>query len=135
MATPTFANNCPPLSDLGKGAKHQSVRYSAPQFNPAHYNPVPVAANLAGGILGTAYSETISVQGGTSPYTFAVTSGALPTSTTLNTSTGVISGTPSVTGTFTFTITVTDALGFTGSQSFQIIVAIASSGGSFTFLG
>jgi len=97
---------------------------------------VPVVANLAGGTTGAAYSEMINAQGGTSPYTFAVTSGALPTGTTLNTSSGVISGTPSATSTFSFTITVTDSLGFTGNQAFQIIIAApsASGGGSYTFL-
>lgn len=105
-------------------------------FAPAHYNPVPVAANLAGGAPSVAYSETINAQGGTSPYTFAVTSGALPTGTTLNSSSGVISGTPSAASAFTFTITVTDSLGFTGTQAFQIIIAApaASGGGSYTFL-
>src|ERR1039458_1221903 len=57
--------------------------------------PVPVAQQLKGGTIGIAYSETISAQGGTSPYTFALTSGSLPTGTSLNTSTGVISGTRS----------------------------------------
>jgi len=78
----------------------------------------------------------IAAKGGTSPYTFAVTSGALPTGTTLNPTSGVISGTPSAASTFSFTITVTDSLGFTGSQAFSIIVAAPSAGGggSFTFI-
>jgi large repetitive protein len=136
MATPTSANNTTPLSNAGKGANHQRVTAALPNFTPSHYNPVPVAANLAGGATGTAYSETINAQGGTSPYTFAVTSGALPTGTTLNPSSGVISGTPSAASTFSFTITVTDSLGLTGSQAFQIIIAAPSAGGggSFTFL-
>jgi hypothetical protein len=105
-------------------------------LTPSLQTPVPVAANLAGGTPSVAYSETITAQGGTSPYAFAVTSGALPTGTTLNPTSGVISGTPSATGTFNFTITVTDSLSFSGSQAFQIIIAAASGGGggSFTFL-
>jgi hypothetical protein len=137
MAVPVAPNNAAPMTNAGRGANHQVVL--PPGFGghtPSYYNPVPVAANLKGGTSGTAYSETISAQGGTSPYTYAVTSGSLPTSTTLNSSTGVISGTPSATGTFTFTITVTDSLGYTGSQGFQIIIASASSssGGSYVFL-
>lgn len=95
----------------------------AVQTSGGSSNPVPTAANLAGGVTGTAYSETISASGGTSPYTYAVTSGALPTSTSLNTSTGVISGTPTVAGTYSFTITVTDNLSATGSTAFQIIIS------------
>lgn len=63
--------------------------------------PVPVAVALQGGVTGAAYSETIDVQGGSGPYTFAVSSGALPSGLSLNTSTGVISGTPIATATYT----------------------------------
>jgi hypothetical protein len=136
MATPTFANNTTPHSDAGKGTKHQTVTAALPNFIASHYNPIPVASALKGGTAGMAYAETITAQGGTSPYTFAVSSGALPTSTALNTSSGVISGTPTATGTFSFTVTVTDSLGFTGTQAFTIIIAApsASGGGSYTFI-
>jgi len=135
MSVITPPNNASPFVGAGRGIMHQRVTPPPPNFPPSHFNPVPVAANLAGGAPTVAYSETITAQGGTSPYTFAVTSGALPTGTTINSSSGVISGTPSATGTFTFTITVTDSLGFTGSQAFQVIIATPSGGGgSYTFL-
>jgi hypothetical protein len=136
MAIPVAPNFSTPLADAARGSNHQAVKAPVPNFTPSHYSPVPVAANLAGGVIVVVYSESITAQGGTSPYTFAVTSGAIPTGTTLNASTGVISGTPSATGTFSFTITVTDSLGFTGSQAFQIIIAAPSGGGgsSCTFL-
>lgn len=99
--------------------------------------PIPVAVVLHDGVNGTAYSETISAQGGTSPYTFSLLSGSLPTGTSLNTSTGVISGTPSAIGSFSFTIKATDARLAFGSQNFSITVAAApsSGGGSYIFLG
>jgi hypothetical protein len=98
--------------------------------------PVPAGAALKGGTTGVAYSETISAQGGTTPYTFAVTSGTLPTSTSLNSATGVISGTPSLAATASFTIKVTDVNGLTGSQAFAIIIAApAAGGGSYPFIG
>lgn len=99
--------------------------------------PVPVAVVLYGGVTGTAYSETISAQGGSgSGYVYALLSGSLPTSTSLNTSTGLISGTPTVAGTYTFTIQVTDSLGNTGTQNFSITIASPSAGGggAWTFL-
>ncbi|HEX5235127.1 MAG TPA: putative Ig domain-containing protein [Silvibacterium sp.] len=92
-------------------------------------SPVPVGQVLQGGIVGTAYSETISAQGGTSPFTFALQSGSsLPAGLSLS-SAGVISGTPTAAGTTTFTVVVTDANGNSGTQAFTIIVAAASSGG------
>jgi len=70
---------------------------------------------------GTEITPTeVNVVGFTQPYTFAVTSGTLPTGLVLNTSTGVISGTPSaVLGTPTreVVITLTDVNSFSGSQS------------------
>lgn len=130
MATITPPNYAAPITAANQGANHQACKPAVPNYTPSHYNPVPVAANLAGGVTGTAYLETISAQGGSTPYAFAVTSGSLPTSTSLNSSSGVISGTPTVTGTYSFTITVTDTNGFTGSQAFQIVIASPSAGGS-----
>jgi large repetitive protein len=134
MSVPVAANIAPPITSAGKGSMHQVIKASALiTFLPSHYNPVPVASGLKGGITGIAYTETITAQGGTSPYTFAVTSGALPTGTTLNTSSGVISGTPTAASTFSFTITVTDSLGYTGSQAFSVVIAAPSAAGGFSY--
>ena len=85
---------------------------------------------LPGGTKGTAYSQTVSASGGTSPYTFARTSGTLPTGLTLS-SAGVLSGTPTAAGTYTFTITGTDSSTgtgpYTGSQSYTVTISLALS--------
>lgn len=80
-------------------------------------------ASLPNGSVGTPYSQTVSGSGGTSPYTFSVSSGSLPTGLLLNSSTGAITGTPTTVGTFTFTITATDATGCTGSRLYTITIA------------
>src|ERR1019366_3748662 len=119
----TYFNNlkCPPPFIGGSGGP---------------VTPVPVAGVLHDGVIGIAYSETIGAQGGTSPYTFSLLSGSLPTGTSLNTSTGVISGTPSAIGTFSFTIKAVDALGNYGTTNFSIAVAAAPSagGGAYVWL-
>jgi hypothetical protein len=66
--------------------------------------------SLPGGSLGNAYSQNLQAIGGTPPYTWSISAGALPTGLTLsNPSTGAITGTPTVTGTFNFTAKVTDS--------------------------
>lgn len=61
------------------------------------------------GVVGEAYSHSMTVTGGTAPYTWTITSGALPTGLSLNGSTGAITGTPTVVGTFDYTVSVADA--------------------------
>lgn len=78
---------------------------------------------LPNGTVGTAYSETVSATGGTAPYTFSVSSGALPTGLVLNPATGDISGTPTTAATFNFTITAIDASGCLGSRPYTITMA------------
>jgi hypothetical protein len=80
-------------------------------------------ATLPNGTVGTPYNQTVSGSGGTAPYTFAVTSGALPNPLLLNASTGVISGTPATAGTFNFTITATDANGCLGTRAYTVVIA------------
>ncbi|HTY92737.1 MAG TPA: putative Ig domain-containing protein, partial [Steroidobacteraceae bacterium] len=53
-------------------------------------------ASLPNGMVGSAYSTTLMATGGTTPLSWSILSGALPTGLSLNQSTGVISGTPTV---------------------------------------
>jgi hypothetical protein len=91
-------------------------------------------ATLPNGTVNTAYSETLAVSGGESPYAWALTSGSLPTGISSLTSAGVISGTPTATGGFTFTATVTDKVGNTASTTFSITIYAALSFTSATTL-
>lgn len=77
--------------------------------------------SLPEGQTGSAYSQTLAASGGTGPYTFALTSGALPVGLSLS-SAGVISGTPTATGTTSFTVTATDSLSATGSWSYTLTI-------------
>jgi hypothetical protein len=54
-------------------------------------------------------SATLGVDGGISPYTWSVSSGALPAGLTLSPSTGQISGTPTQQGTSNFTVKLIDS--------------------------
>lgn len=79
-------------------------------------------ATLPAGTTGTAYSQTLTGNGGTGPYTFAVTAGALPPGLSL-TSAGVLSGTPTSAGSYAFTVTATDSLAATGSQAYALSIS------------
>ena len=80
-------------------------------------------ASLPNGTVGTPYSQTLAATGGTAPYTFAVTSGALPAGLSLNATTGQISGTPTAVVTSTpLTIRVTDANGQTATANLTLTI-------------
>ena len=66
-------------------------------------------SRLAAAKIDSSYDAQLSARGGTSPYYWNLSSGALPTGVRLNRSTGVISGVPSKIGTFEFAVTLKDA--------------------------
>jgi uncharacterized repeat protein (TIGR01451 family) len=74
------------------------------------------------GEVGAAYSYTLTASGGTSPYSWSVSSGSLPAGITLNSATGVLSGTPTAVGTSSFTIKVTDAGSQTATQATTLTI-------------
>ncbi len=53
------------------------------------------------GLVSTAYTDTLTATGGTTPYTWSVNAGSLPPGITL-TSAGVLTGTPTAAGSYTF---------------------------------
>lgn len=62
--------------------------------------------------VGVPYSGAIKATGGVPPYTFTITSGALPPGLSLNPD-GTITGTPTIAGVYTATIDVADNAGAT----------------------
>ncbi len=84
----------------------------------------PGAGALTAASRGSAYSQTFSTSGGTSPYTYIIAAGSLPAGLTLS-SGGVLSGTPTVEGNFSFTVTATDSSGgtqYSTSQAYTLTV-------------
>jgi SdrD B-like protein/putative Ig domain-containing protein/GEVED domain-containing protein len=80
-------------------------------------------AALASGTLSVAYSQTLTSSGGTASYTYALSSGTLPSGVTLNATSGVLSGTPNVAGTFNFTLSSTDANGCAGTKAYTVVMS------------
>ncbi len=77
-------------------------------------------SSLPAGSIGTAYSQSLTANGGTAPYSLAVTAGSLPAGLSLNGA--VISGTPTTAATSNFTVTATDANQATGTAALSIVV-------------
>src|SRR5437879_6051089 len=82
-------------------------------------------SQLSGGTVGSAYSATLNASGGTSPYSWSVSSSTLPTGLSLSSS-GTLSGTPTVAGAFPFTVAVKDAASASASASLSINVVTAA---------
>lgn len=115
-----------PLSMKGLSFGQHQVMRAAP------YSPPDFALRLSAGIiqsaeLGTPYSDVITANGGTSPYTFSIASGSLPPGLSLNSSTGEISGTPTTAATYTFEFRVDDSASAYTSNFYSIIVKPRSS--------
>jgi hypothetical protein len=81
-------------------------------------------ATLPNGTVGVPYAQTFTGSGGTAPYTFGVTAGALPAGLFLS-ATGALSGTPTTAGPSTFTIRATDANGCFFERAYTMAIAAA----------
>ncbi|MFI9274100.1 putative Ig domain-containing protein [Kitasatospora sp. NPDC052896] len=79
---------------------------------------------LPDAVTAAPYSQTMNAAGGTEPYTWSISSGALPKGLTLDAASGVLSGTPLGAGSATFTVRATDAgqPGRTADQAYTVRV-------------
>ncbi|MBB3923307.1 putative Ig domain-containing protein [Xanthomonas arboricola] len=88
------------------------------------------ASTLPAGTAGQAYSAAITpATGGTAPYRYALTAGALPNGVIVDAATGALSGTPTLSGTFNFTLTATDSTpspAVQASQNYSVTIAAAT---------
>ena len=85
-------------------------------------SPAPLSVtteSLDDGRVGVSYSESLTAAGGTTPYQWAVASGALPSGLTLG-SGGGITGTPTTFGDSNFTVRVTDSGSRTATRALSI---------------
>ncbi len=87
--------------------------------------------NLPGGSAGSAYATTLAATGGTTPYSWSITSGTLPGGLTLTQPSGLIAGTPGAPGTANFTVMVSDSSTPVQTDTQALTLAIAASGSQY----
>jgi hypothetical protein len=91
-------------------------------------SPVPLAiitATFHTGEVGIDYSPvTLVATGGVSPYTWSLTTGAMPAGLTISDN-GTVAGTPKSAGTFRFTLQVADSTGGTAKVAKTFVIARA----------
>ncbi len=94
-------------------------------------NPISSQALQIGAVTlpqaqqGDTFTAVLSASGGTQPYSWSVSTGALPAGIVLNPN-GDVTGIPTSTGTFNFTVTATDAASATANANFSISVVAGS---------
>jgi hypothetical protein len=133
-----FVTYTPPTTSLSsaqqvtvtaKSAADQTKSASR-QITVNPYLQIPFQT-LVGGSVGTAYSQTIALTGGTPPFQWSVYNGpiitgyklggAIPDGLKLDGNRGIISGAPTGGGTWYFDATITDATGATADNGFLSI--------------
>lgn len=93
---------------------------------PVIASPVTiVSSSVPSGTVGLAYSSSLQASGGTAPYTWSITIGALPAGVSVAPATGLISGTPSASGTAAFTATVSDSASPAQTKSVNLAIVVA----------
>ncbi|QGY31664.1 autotransporter domain-containing protein (plasmid) [Pantoea cypripedii] len=83
----------------------------------------PDSGALASGTVGQSYTQTFSVSGGTSPYSWQL-SGTLPQGLTFTN--GSLQGTPTSAGSSSFTLTATDANGVAVHGAYTLVINAAA---------
>ena len=97
------------VKDGASPPQRVSVKLSVTIAAPAPAQLTVSTSSLPSGTISTSYSSALQAAGGTTPYTWSITSGALPAGLTLASTTGLISGTPTASGNFSIGVTVKDA--------------------------
>lgn len=90
-------------------------------------SPTITTTSLPAAIQNSAYSQTLQLTSGNSPFTWSVSAGTLPSGLSLSTG-GVLSGTPTATGTSNFTVRVVDTDGDADTQDLSLTVNAFGSG-------
>ncbi|MGJ5816095.1 beta strand repeat-containing protein [Paludibaculum fermentans] len=86
---------------------------------------ITTTSPLPDGSVGSSYFLTFGANGGTGPYSWSVTSGALPNGLSLS-NTGALTGVPTLQGQYQFVVKLVDGTGLSASSPFTITISSAT---------
>ena len=109
--TATDANGC-------SGTRVYSLTIAGPGCQVIGLDPI----TLPPGRALEPYAESVTASGGSPPYTYTISSGALPLGFLLDPATGEISGITAQTGLFSFTVQATDSAGCIGARPYTLTI-------------
>lgn len=111
------------VSSLGQSFAQVTVLGQGSCLGSCQFDPAVVTVtttSLAGGTVGTVYSQPLAALGGSGSYTFSVSAGLPPGLTIFG---ATVAGTPTTPGTYSFSITATDSNGLvSGPQPLSIVI-------------
>jgi len=118
--TPTQSGNFPLTVEITDANQVTTTQTFTLRVNSPALQITP--ATIPAGIANVAYTEGLNVVGGTAPYNWSLTAGALLNGFAIDPASGTITGTPTAAGSFQFTISVTDSNFGIAVQTYQFTV-------------
>jgi large repetitive protein len=110
-------------ADLQNGSPPATQAYTLTVGGELAVQSPLASAGAPTGEVGIRLAKTFTASGGSGPYTWSLTSGALPAGVALDAANGTIAGTPRAAGRYQFVVTATDSQGRAASANAAIRVA------------
>lgn len=119
------------VTAVNAGGESDYSNWAGSDGSSGSTGPVPLAIttlSLPDGYINLYYEQALQAEGGSTPYSWSLVSGILPSGLSMEPATGVISGTPTTEESQLLTVQVMDSLGDTSNQTLSINIEAEPSG-------